>query len=145
LGGYHDGIDRLRRIVRPTDQIFLAVSYAAFGPGASAKQIDFVYDMLADTPADVLFDLIRSYRDYDVRELLDQVTVPALVITGTHDRITVPKASRFLADHLPKAELQVFEGCGHMTMLERPEAFNEMLERFLSDALGGPGATKETI
>jgi pimeloyl-ACP methyl ester carboxylesterase len=143
LGGYHDGIDRLRRIVRPTDQIFLAVSYAAFGPGASAKQIDFVYDMLADTPADVLFDLIRSYRDYDVRELLDQVTVPALVVTGTHDRLTVPKASRFLAEHLSKGELRVFDGCGHMTMLERPEAFNEMLGRFLSDVLGGPAAKEE--
>ena len=137
VGGYHDKIERLRKIVRPTDQVFLAVSFAAFGPGASAKQIDFTYDMLSDTSADVLFELVKSYRDYDVRELLSEVTVPALVITGTHDRLTIPKASEYLAQHLPKAELQVFERCGHMTMLERPQEFNAMIGRFFDDVLVG--------
>ncbi len=142
LGSYHGGIERLRKIVRPTDQIFLAVSFAAFGPHASAKQIDFTYDMLADTPSDVLFDLVKSYRDYDVRDLLGGVTVPVLVITGTHDRLTVPKASEYLAQHLPKAELQVLEGCGHMTMLERHDDFNDMLQRFMSDVLGPEPAAR---
>lgn len=136
VGGYHERIERLRKIIRPTDQVFLAVSFAAFGPHASAKQIDFVYDLLADTSADVLFDLVKSYRDFDVTEILGEVTVPALVITGTHDRLTVPKASRYLAEHLPKAELQVFEDCGHMTMLERPDDFNAMIGRFFEDVLG---------
>lgn len=136
LGGYHNSIERLRKIVRPTDSIFLAVAFAAFGPGASAKQIDFTYDMTSDTSADVLFDLVKSYRDYDVTDKLSDLTVPALVVTGTHDRLTVPKASEYLADHLPKAELQVFENCGHMTMLERHDDFNAILDRFLTDTLG---------
>jgi len=136
VGGYHERIESLRRIVRPTDSIFLAVSFAAFGPQASAKQIDFTYDLLADTPADVLFDLIKSYRDYDVTDILSEVTIPVLVVTGTHDRLTVPKASEYLAEHLPKAELRVLERCGHMTMLERPDDFNEMIGRFFDDVLG---------
>lgn len=137
VGGYHDKIERLRKIVRPTDQVFLAVSFAAFGPGASAKQIDFSYDMLADTSADVLFNLVKSYRDYDVRHILREVTVPVLVITGTHDRLTIPRASEYLADHLPKAELRVFDRCGHMTMMERPEEFNALIGRFFDDVLTG--------
>lgn len=140
LGGYHNSIERLRKIVRPTDSVFLAVAFAAFGPRASAKQIDFTHDMTSDTPADVLFDLIKSYRDYDVTDKLAGLTVPALVVTGTHDRLTVPKASEYLAEHLPKAELRVFEDCGHMTMLERHDDFNAVLDRFLSDTLGPPDA-----
>lgn len=136
LGGHHNSIERLRKIVRPTDSVFLAVAYAAFGPGASAKQIDFTYDMTADTQADVLFDLVKSYRDYDVTERLGELTVPALVMAGSHDRLTVPKASQYLAEHLPKAELQIFDRSGHMTMLERHDDFNQMLDRFLSDTLG---------
>ena len=136
LGGYHNSIERLRKIVRPTDSIFLAVAFAAFGPGASAKQIDFTYDLTSDTSADVLFDLVKSYRDYDVTDRLDDVTVPVVVVTGTHDRITVPKASEYLARHLPKAELRMFDNCGHMTMLERHEDFNDLLDRFLTDTLG---------
>ena len=135
LGSQHARLDRLRRVLRPTDSVFLGVSFAAFGPNASAKQIDFVYDMLAETPTDVLFDLIKSYRDFDVTDLLQDITVPALVIGGTHDRITVSGASRYLASHLPKAELRMLEGAGHQSMLERHEEFNELLEKFLDDVL----------
>jgi pimeloyl-ACP methyl ester carboxylesterase len=136
LGNYHESVERLRRIIKPTDQVFLAVSVAAFGPRGSAKQIDFTYDMLAETPSDVIFDLFRAYRDFDVSDRLGDVTVPVLVITGTHDRLTVSKASDFLAEHLPKAELKVLQGSGHMTMLERHRDFNKMLETFFKDVLG---------
>ena len=139
LAGQHDRIDRLREIVRPTDQIFFAVAYAAFGPGASAKQIDFTYDMTVDTSADVIFDLVKCYRDYDVTNILGEVTIPALVIAGSHDRLTIAGASEYIAEHLPKAQLHVLSGCGHMTMLERHDEFNELLGEFLDDVLGPAG------
>lgn len=139
IGTYHQGVDRLRKIIRPSDTLFLAVSFAAFGPHASAKQVDFTYDMLAETPTDVIFDLFKAYRDYDVTDVLPDVTVPVLVITGTHDRITVPGASEFLADNLPKAELKVFDRCGHMTMFERHDEFNTMLAAFFDEVLAGKG------
>jgi pimeloyl-ACP methyl ester carboxylesterase len=65
--------------------------------------------------------------------------VPALVIGGEHDRLTVSDASQHLAEHLPKAELVMLEDCGHMTMLERHHDFNLLLERFFNDHLGRPG------
>ena len=139
LSSHHERLDRLRKVVTPTDQIFLAVSFAAFGPNASARQIDFTADMLAETPGNVLFDLVRSYGDYDVRDVLGDINVPALVIAGSHDRLTVLNAGEELAELLPKAELTVLQGCGHMSMLERHKEFNQMLERFLDDHLGRPG------
>lgn len=137
VGHHHERVDYLRKIIKPSDSLFLAVSYAAFGPHGSARQIDFAYDMLAETPTHTIFDLFRAYRDYDVTDLLPEVTVPVLVVTGTHDRITVPGASQFLADNLPKAQLEVLEGCGHMTMMERHREFNTMLGSFLDDVLTG--------
>jgi pimeloyl-ACP methyl ester carboxylesterase len=136
IGGRHESVERLRRILKPSDSLFLAVAFAAFGSNASAKQIDFTYDMLSDTSADVIFDLIKSYRDFDVTDHLGEITVPAVVITGTQDRITVSEASDHLAENLPKAELRVFEGSGHMTMLERHREFNQLVEAFLDDNLG---------
>jgi pimeloyl-ACP methyl ester carboxylesterase len=130
-------IDKLRAVVRPSDLLFLTVAFGGFGPGAPASQVDFVYDMLSETPSDVIFDLISSYRDYDVTEVLGDVTVPALVIGGSSDRITVPAASGYLAEHLPKAELKMFDRCGHMPMLERHREFNEVVRAFLDDTLGG--------
>jgi pimeloyl-ACP methyl ester carboxylesterase len=138
LGSQHQRLDRLRRIIKPSDAIFMAVSFAAFGPNASARQIDFTYDMLAETPTDILFELIKSYREFDVRDVLGEITVPALVIGGEHDRLTVSDASRHLAENLPKAELVMLEDCGHMTMLEKHDEFNELIEGFLNDNLGRP-------
>ena len=138
LGTQHHRIESFRRVIRPSDAVFWAVALAAFGPKASARQIDFTYDMLAETPTDVIFDLIKCYRDFDMRERLGEVTVPALVIGGTHDRLTMERASRHLAEHLPKADLHIFERCGHMSMLERHDEFNGLVTRFLDDNLGPP-------
>ena len=136
LGSQHERLDRLRRIIRPTDTVFMAVSLAGFGPNGSAKQIDFTYDMLVETPTDVIFDLMKSYRSFDVRDVLGEITIPVFVVGGTKDRLTVGDASEYLAEHLPKAELVMLEGCGHMSMLERHHEFNAMLEQFGNDVLG---------
>jgi pimeloyl-ACP methyl ester carboxylesterase len=138
LGSQARSIERLRRVVKPSDAIFWTVAMTAFGPGASARQIDFTYDMLAETPADLIFDLVKAYRDFDVRDRLGEVTVPALIIGGTNDRLTVCKASEYLAERLPKAELELLNGCGHMTMLERHRDFNRLVTDFLNDVLGRP-------
>jgi pimeloyl-ACP methyl ester carboxylesterase len=139
LGSKHEYLNRLRKIVRPSDTLFMAVALAAFGPSPSASQVDFTYDMTADTKTDVLFDLIKSYRDHDVGDRLGEITVPALVIGGTHDHLTVADASVFLAEHLPKAELKMFDRCGHMSMLERHRELNTVLTAFLDDTLGPVG------
>jgi pimeloyl-ACP methyl ester carboxylesterase len=136
IGTQSQRLELLRRVIKPSDAIFWVVSMSGFGPGASARQIDFTYDMLSETPADVIFDLIKSYRDFDVREFLGDIHIPALVIGGTHDRLTEGHASEYIAEHLPKAELHMLEGCGHMSMLERHREVNGLIEAFLGDTLG---------
>jgi pimeloyl-ACP methyl ester carboxylesterase len=142
MGSRAEYVERLRKIIKPSDSIFMVVAAAAFGPHASAKQIDFTYDMLAETSADVLFDLMKSYRDFDVTEHLGEIKVPALVVGGTHDRLTVLAASEHLAANLPKAELKVLTGCGHMSMLERHRDLNRLMTAFLDDALGPPDVSE---
>jgi pimeloyl-ACP methyl ester carboxylesterase len=135
VGSQAGGIDYLRRLIKPTDAVFWTVAVAAFGPRASARQVDFAYGMLAETPADVIFDLIRSFRDFDMRDRLPEVTVPALVIGGRHDRLTVSRASEDLAERLPDARLMLLDGCGHLAMMERWEQVNRMILEFLAESL----------
>lgn len=136
IGGHHERIDRFRHIIRPSDAIFWGVAFAGFGPDPSAKQVDFTYEMVAETTSDVVFDLFKAYRGFDVSNELGTITVPCLVMAGAHDRLTVPEASQYLAEHLPKAELHVFEDAGHMSMLEEHEEFNALVEGFLDDTMG---------
>lgn len=69
---------------------------------------------------------------FDVRDLLSRVSVPALVATGTDDRIATPNAARELATALPRAELALIEGAGHVPYVEQPEIFLATLRSFLT-------------
>jgi pimeloyl-ACP methyl ester carboxylesterase len=49
--------------------------------------------------------------------------------------VTPPAAAMFLVSDLPNARLEIVEGAGHLAMLERPDAVNDMLARFSSEVL----------
>lgn len=142
IGSQSRQLDRLRALVPASDGVFWSVTLAAFGPNPSARHVDFTYDMVAGASAGVIFELVRAYRGFDARDGLDQVTVPVLVMGGTHDRLTVPAASEYLASHLPECELVMLEDCGHMMMLERHRDFSAHVQRFAGRVFGGSGSAR---
>lgn len=86
--------------------------------------------MRAAGPAVVYRDFETSH-DFDVREHLSAVETTTLVVAGEHDHLTPRRFQAELVDGLPDAELAVLEGTGHLSMVERPEAFNAALLDFL--------------
>lgn len=75
---------------------------------------------------------IRALRDRpDAGSSLPVLTVPALVIVGDEDSVTPPDVARCLAGSLPSATLEILPGAGHLSNLETPELFNEVLRAFL--------------
>lgn len=67
---------------------------------------------------------------YDLEALLGQVPCPTLVVAGRHDRITAPHWSEAMARAIPKAELVLFQGSGHLPMVEEPQGFVRAVEGF---------------
>jgi 3-oxoadipate enol-lactonase len=80
-------------------------------------------------------DGLAGLMGVDVRDALANVTVPTLVAVGDHDRVTPPGAAMILVSDLPNARLEIVEGAGHLAMLERPDAVNDMLAQFSSEVL----------
>jgi pimeloyl-ACP methyl ester carboxylesterase len=70
----------------------------------------------------------------DSRPLLPGIACPTLVMCGDADLVTPLEHSREIAAAIPGAELVVVERCGHMLTMERPDAVNAALQRWL-DAL----------
>lgn len=79
-----------------------------------------------DAVLDALAALVRT----DMRELLASVSLPTLIINGADDRICLPRASKYLKEHIPGAEQAVFPRCGHAPFLTRSQQFNVELVRF---------------
>ena len=71
----------------------------------------------------------------DSRPLLPGIACPTLVMCGDADVVTPLEHSREIAAAIAGAELVVVERCGHMLTMERPDAVNAALQRWL-DALG---------
>ena len=69
----------------------------------------------------------------DQRDRAQNIRVPTLVLCGTEDRITPPALSLELTQIIAGARLQVISGAGHLTNLEKPEAFNQAIDHFLAE------------
>lgn len=70
----------------------------------------------------------------EVEKALPHVTQPLLACTGRHDRTCPPAASERIAELAPKGELHVFESAGHMTFVEAPQEYVQVVGDFLARA-----------
>jgi 3-oxoadipate enol-lactonase len=75
--------------------------------------------------------LAMAYRT-DSTALLGSFQGPALVIGGNQDPITTPEVTRKMADGIPKASYKLIANAAHLTPVEQPQAFTEVLETFLA-------------
>ncbi len=70
---------------------------------------------------------------YDVRERFPEIACPTLIVWGSEDRLIGVRDADVFAELIPNSRKVVYEDTGHMAMLERPAAFNDLLEGFLSE------------
>jgi pimeloyl-ACP methyl ester carboxylesterase len=72
----------------------------------------------------------------DLLQRLDEVRVPAVVMTGGADAVVRPRWSQAMQRHLPRSRLVVYPGVGHAVPNERPGEVAALLREL--DAVG-PG------
>ena len=67
----------------------------------------------------------------DVNAPIENIRAPTLVVTSEDDRLYTPDIARDMARRIPGAELAMIEGAGHLSNLEQPERFNQVVLDFL--------------
>ena len=139
-----------------TREGWIAARLSAIDAGATVADIsptvlgaisgpDFDGPRLADAIASMnriseagLRAAVHLLPDHDVRAELGAITAPTLVVVGELDEETPPSYSETLAAAIPDVRgHEVIAGVGHLTPLEAPATFNQMLRSFLSE-----GATR---
>ena len=93
----------------------------AYGPGASEELIRLGSRTLAACDPHVVEGDFRACDAFDLMGRLEEISAPTLVIGGTADKLTPPKYTRYLAEHIPNAQLRLIEDAGHMLAVEAPE------------------------
>ena len=70
--------------------------------------------------------------DNDVRDLLPAISVPTLVIHRTGDRFCPVENGRYLAEHIPTAQLVELEGDDHLPFTGDSDAITDAVESFVT-------------
>jgi pimeloyl-ACP methyl ester carboxylesterase len=91
---------------------------------------------------DTLCEAVQSIAPYVVRRsrfaaVLHRATQPTLLVHGTEDRLIQVETARWIARQRPDWTHAIFEGIGHVPMLEAPERLLAVIAAW-EDAVFGP-------
>jgi pimeloyl-ACP methyl ester carboxylesterase len=76
---------------------------------------------------------LEANLDYDFRERLGEIACPTLIVWGEKDRVITARDAAVFEQLIPGSRVVVYADTGHLAMIERPAAFNALLEEFLSE------------
>jgi 3-oxoadipate enol-lactonase len=92
--------------------------------------VDRARQMLLATPTEGYLAACAAVRDMDAREQVARITVPTLVLSGTHDATTPPADGHFLAGRIPGARYLELPAA-HLSNIEAANWFGAAVTEFL--------------
>ncbi len=113
-------------ITKKTQEVF-------FDPDVASKAlIDEVFSTVNDRKKAINVVLTaKSAIRQNMEAHLHKLTMPSLLIWGKEDKVTPAFVGEKFDDLLPNSELFMLKNCGHAPMMEHPQTFNRILEKFL--------------
>ncbi len=87
---------------------------------------------------------IEAVFQMDVRPILPTITAPTLVIHSRGDVVPV-QGGRYLADHIPGAQLLEVDGTDHAPWFTDPDTITPMIEEFLTGSHAAPSQSHRAL
>lgn len=112
------------------------LSLQARGGDAAREVIARLRDSVfarGEPDAAVLAAGLELLRTVDLREQVEQIQAPTLVLHGGYDGLCLPEAAQWLASALPDARLALQPKAAHAPFLSHPEWFVDELKGFLRE------------
>lgn len=120
-------------VVKDRDAIVESLTRWMWTKNASAEMREQSAKIMRQTQVSVIAGDFLACDRFDVRERLDEIACPTLIVAGQNDKMTPVALSQQLAERIPSSELVVVPGGSHMTMLEDSEmvvaAIEDWIER----------------
>ncbi|MFL6798742.1 MAG: 3-oxoadipate enol-lactonase [Xanthobacteraceae bacterium] len=100
---------------------------------AKPAYLDKVREMVRSTPVNGFIGCAAALADHNYAAKAATVTRPVLFMAGEKDGVT-PAAMRKLSAALPGSRYVELPGAGHISNMDQPRAFTEVLRNFLKGA-----------
>jgi len=104
-----------------------------YDPAMATKElVDEVFEITVSRVKVIkVIALAKSAIRNNLGEELNNIKQPTLLVWGENDIITPPFVGKEFNKLIPNSELHFIDKCGHAPMMEVPEEFNQILDRFL--------------
>ncbi|MBI2953397.1 MAG: alpha/beta hydrolase [Chloroflexi bacterium] len=107
------------------------IGACSFSPQAPEKMVEKALVEMRKSGPELLLGDFAACDGFDVIDELPRLSLPTLIVVGRDDRLTPVKYSEYLNRAIAGSQLEIIDGAGHMVMLEKPDAFNAAVDRFL--------------
>jgi len=106
-----------------------------YDPIVATKEIvDEVYETVNDRNKLIkTLAIAKSAIRHNMSKDLPKMTLPVCIIWGKNDTVTPPEVATEFNELLPDSDLFWIDKCGHAAMMEHPEEFNQILDRWLQE------------
>jgi 3-oxoadipate enol-lactonase len=101
------------------------------GRESDERGVAHAQKIMAGVPPDTYRKAVKLLTTFDRRAQLAGIAVPTLLVAGSDDTTAPATLMARMAEKIPRAELVVLQGCGHLGPMDQPAAFNAALEGFL--------------
>jgi pimeloyl-ACP methyl ester carboxylesterase len=113
-------------------------------PRARRQMMKLVAHRADDLPAPLIAEQVMgsgkpgfvpaldALTDYPLRDRLGEIECPVLVVWGERDRLVPVRDAYMFGELIPNARVVVWPDTGHVAMLERPVAFNALVDEFVA-------------
>jgi pimeloyl-ACP methyl ester carboxylesterase len=126
-------VEGIREMLDSPAETFDPTLPGLFAGDPPAEFATLLEAMAAGVRPQSMWTAVTAMAEADLREVLPRITVPTLLVWGELDARSPLGVARQLQAAIPCAQLVVIPGAGHVSNLERPDAFNAAVRRFCRD------------
>jgi len=103
-------------------------------PRNRPAQAQALRHMMEACPPKTIENALVALRDRpDHSQALASIATPTLIIVGSEDAITPVPVADSMQKQIPKSQLAVIKGAGHMSPMEQPAQVNQVISRFMGE------------
>jgi 3-oxoadipate enol-lactonase len=104
--------------------------------------LSWIQSMIESTSLEGYRQAAQAIQQLNHLERLSEIKCRTLVLTGTDDPVATPALARGMAERIPASSIQLVESAAHLSNIEQPVRFAEIVGAFLQDQPQGaaPGS-----
>ncbi|WP_053406161.1 alpha/beta fold hydrolase [Persicobacter sp. CCB-QB2] len=110
------------------------VEYTFYDPKVATKEyVDEVFNITNSIPKCMkIVSIAKSAQRNNLTDELPKIKAKTLLVWGTNDTITPPEVAYDFDRLIPDTQLRFIDRCCHAPMMEHPDVFNQIVDRFLN-------------